>query len=142
VTLLIEEFKRFYQDHRSMDLSKMDEIYTEDIVFRDPLHRIQGLPILRDTMSAMYANINECRFEYLDQLVTDNSAYIKWNMHYRHAKLGNTLISVRGVSQIQFSDRIHFHEDIYDMGELLYEHIPMMGGAIRYLKKRLIRGIS
>ncbi|ODS22764.1 transcriptional regulator [Candidatus Endobugula sertula] len=139
MTLLIENFKRFYQDHRSMDLSRMDEIYAEDIVFRDPLHRIQGLPILRDTMNEMYANLSECRFEYLDQLVTHDSAYIKWNMHYRHPKLGNTLISVRGVSQIQFSELIDFHEDIYDMGELLYEHVPMMGGLVRWLKKRLVR---
>lgn len=117
----------------------MDEIYAEDIVFRDPLHRIQGLPILRDTMNEMYANLSECRFEYLDQLVTHDSAYIKWNMHYRHPKLGNTLISVRGVSQIQFSELIDFHEDIYDMGELLYEHVPMMGGLVRWLKKRLVR---
>ena len=34
-------------------------------------------------------------------------------------------------------DRVHFHQDYFDAGALLYEHLPLMGGAIRWLKGRL-----
>jgi esterase/lipase superfamily enzyme len=138
LTSLVDKLKHFYQDRSSIDLSRMDEIYADDVVFRDPLHRIQGLAKLRDTLDGMYEPLTECRFEYLDQVVAEGSAYIKWNMHYRHPKLGNKLITVRGVSQLQFSELIDYHEDIYDMGELLYEHVPLMGSVIQWLKNRLL----
>lgn len=137
--VIVKRFKDFYQNLKSTDLSKMDELYASDVIFRDPIQQIQGLTPLQDYMDDMYRKLTECRFEYLDQLVSSNGAYIKWNMHFRHSSLGDKLITVRGVSQIQFDDTIIFHEDIYDMGELIYEHVPLMGGVTRWLKRRLIR---
>ncbi len=134
---LVDRFKEFYQNHQSTDPSRLDEIYSEKVVFQDPVHVIRGLPKVRDYLDAMYSGLTECRFEYLDQLDSDASAYIKWNMHYRHPKLNDKLITVRGVTLIHYSDRIDFHEDIYDMGSLLYEHLPVMGPATRWLKRRL-----
>jgi esterase/lipase superfamily enzyme len=137
---IVEKFKEFYQNKNATDLSKIDELYSDEIVFRDPIHQIRGLAALHDYMDDMYVNLSECRFEYLDQLVSVNSAYIKWNMHYRHPKFGNRLITVRGVSQINFDTSITFHEDIYDMGELIYEHVPLLGRVVRCLKHRLAKG--
>ncbi len=134
----VENFKRFFKNEKSANLSRMDDLYREDVVFRDPVHQIRGLTSLQDYMADMYANITECRFEYLDELVSDGRAYIKWNMHFRHPKMGGKLITVRGVTHIHFDERIFFHEDIYDMGELLYEHVPIIGGATRWLKNRLV----
>lgn len=135
--MLISEFKKFYVNHNATDLTRLEEVYAESIVFRDPIHSIRGLPALRDYLAAMYENITECQFEYLDELVGEHSAYIKWNMHFRHPKFKNKPITVRGVSQIQFDQRITYHEDIYDLGELLYEHVPVLGGATRWIKGRL-----
>lgn len=118
----------------------MDELYSSDVIFRDPVHQIQGIAPLHDYMDDMYRKLTECRFEYLDQLVCEHSAYIKWNMHFRHESLGNKLITVRGVSQIQYDEKVIFHEDVYDMGELIYEHVPVIGGVTRWLKRRLVRG--
>jgi hypothetical protein len=58
-------------------------------------------------------------------------------MHFKHPKLGNRLISVRGVSHLQISDKIDFHEDFYDMGAMLYEQLPLLGNVTRWLKLRL-----
>ncbi|WP_101758977.1 nuclear transport factor 2 family protein [Oceanicoccus sp. KOV_DT_Chl] len=135
---IIKLFKDSYRDMLAMDLSQLDQLYADNIVFKDPVHEIRGLIALQDYMAAMCANTQACQFEYLDQVVTDQSAYIKWNMHFRHPKLGGgKLITVRGVSQIQFAERIYYHEDIYDMGEMVYEHVPLVGGLTRWLKARL-----
>lgn len=121
-----------------MDLSKLDRLYTENLLFKDPVHEVRGLVAMQDYMAAMIANVSECRFEFLDQIATDNTAYIKWNMYFRHPKLqAGNLLTVRGVSQINFAERIHYHEDFYDVGSMVYEHVPVIGGLTRWLKRRL-----
>lgn len=137
--LLLNDFKQLYQNLDDTSISRLDQVYAPGVTFKDPVHDIEGLVALQDYLSAQSEGLTECRFEYLDELIGDNSAYIKWIMRFRHAKLGNRLISVRGVSHIHFSDKIDFHEDLYDMGALLYEQIPLVGTVTRWLKARLTR---
>lgn len=135
---LIESFKAAYGDLMCADLAALDRIYAGNVEFRDPIHRLNGLPALQDYLAASLANVQECRFEFLDQLCADQVAYIKWNMHFRHPRLaGGERLSVRGMSQLLFTDRIYFHEDSYDMGQMLYEHLPLVGGLTRWLRGRL-----
>jgi hypothetical protein len=32
---------------------------------------------------------------------------------------------------------VYYHRDYYDAGSMLYEHIPLMGYAIRKIKKKV-----
>lgn len=135
---LLEELKLAYVDMLQMQLVELDKLYAEDVIFRDPVNTLRGLPALQDYLAATIAQLTECRFEYLDQLVSDNSAYLKWVMHFRHPRLASgERVSVRGMTQLQFNDRIYFHEDSYDVGQLLYEHVPVLGGLNRWLKARM-----
>ena len=136
-SILIERFKSQFRILHEADLSRLRELYSERIVFKDPVHEIRGLVELEDYFSALCSDLSDCRFEYLDEIVGDNSAYIKWMMHFKHPRLGNRLISVRGVSNLKFSDRIDFHEDFYDMGAMLYEQLPLLGNVTRWLRLRL-----
>lgn len=134
---LVDRMKIYYKDLHAADLSDLHNIYADNIVFKDPVHKIQGLVELEDYFQALCIDLSDCRFEFLDELVSDDSAYIKWIMHFRHPKLGNRLISVRGVSHLKFSDRIDFQEDFYDMGAMLYEQLPLLGNVTRWLRHRL-----
>ncbi|WP_421846463.1 nuclear transport factor 2 family protein [Marinomonas sp.] len=136
-SLLIERFKAFYLDVKHPQLDKIDDVYTEDVLFKDPVHELRGAENLHAYLSEMCVNVHSGRFEYLDQIVSENTAYIKWNMHFKHPKLGNQTITVRGISQVQFNERIYFHEDVYDLGQLIYEHVPLLGAVVKGLKKRL-----
>jgi len=137
-TPLIERFKDYFRIMHDADLTRLREIYSDQIVFRDPVHDIRGLVEMEDYFMAMCADLSDCRFEYLDEVVGDSAAYVKWVMHFRHPRLRNRLISVRGVSHLKFSDRIDFHEDFYDMGAMLYEQLPILGNVTRWLRLRLV----
>lgn len=134
---LVKKFKAYYSDLITSDLCQLSHIYDNDAEFRDPVHCISGVVALEEYLLKLCSNVTECRFEFLDELVDENSAYIKWIMHYRHPKMGNKLISVRGASHIRFKGKIEFHEDIYDLGEMLYEHIPVIGWIVRAIKRGL-----
>ena len=135
---LIERFKSFYKDIKHIPLSHIDELYADNVIFKDPVQEVRSLEQLHAYMSDLCSNVHSGRFEYLDQMVNDHSAYIKWNMHFQHPKLGNKTLTVRGISQIQFNDRIYYHEDVYDLGQMLYEHIPLLGCAVKGLKRRFV----
>jgi hypothetical protein len=136
-TTLIERFKTYFKLLHEADLSKLREIYAEQVVFKDPVHEMRGLVELEDYFTSLCSDLSECRFEYLDEVVTEQSAYIKWIMHFKHPRLGNRLISVRGVSHLKLGDKIEYHEDFYDMGAMLYEQLPLLGNVTRWLRLRL-----
>ena len=134
---LLERFKDNFKDLQQADWSQLGEFYADDIVFKDPVHELRGLVILEDYFTTLCADLIDCRFEYLDQVVSDNSAYLKWIMHFRHPRLGKDVIDVRGVSHLRWSEKIDFHEDFYDMGAMLYERLPVLGNVTRWLRLRL-----
>ena len=110
-------------------MSHLRHLYSDQVLFKDPVHEIRGLVELEDYFTAMCGDLTDCRFEYLDEVVTDHAAYVKWVMHFKHPRLGNRLISVRGVSHLRISDKIDYHEDFYDMGAMLYEQLPLLGSV-------------
>ncbi|MGI1678490.1 MAG: nuclear transport factor 2 family protein [Cellvibrionaceae bacterium] len=142
---VVERFKLFYSTlvdttRDAHEWAELDSIYTEDIYFCDPVHSVESRQSLHHYMSDMCDNLSECRFVYLDEVILNGTAYIKWDMYFRHPKLGNKSIQVRGVSQIEFNEKgIFYHEDFYDMGAMLYENIPLLGGGVRWLKRRLVQ---
>lgn len=130
-------FKDYFKVVHDSDLSRLRDLYDEEIVFKDPVHEIRGLVELEDYFTSMCSDLSDCRFEYLDELIGEDAAYVKWVMHFKHPKLGNRLISVRGVSHLKIGDKIEFHEDFYDMGAMLYEQLPLLGNVTRWLRLRL-----
>ena len=124
-------------DTHNLDL--LNDLYSEDVAFRDPLHQLTGLTALRAYFAQLYAKVPEChyRFEGTDELEPGHG-YIRWTLHYRHPQLARgQLISLHGCSHLRWHERVYFHQDYFDAGALLYEHLPIMGSAIRWLKGRL-----
>jgi hypothetical protein len=135
---LLQEFKAFYQEANSSNLERMDRIYTQDIEFRDPLHNILGILALKSYMKNLYANSNCVEFEYTDEQRGENSATIAWYMKFSHSGLARgKMIKLRGITQIRFTDRIYYQEDFYDLGAMLYQHIPVLGAIVRFVNKRV-----
>ena len=136
-TALISNFKSYFKLLHKADLSQLGELYADQVLFKDPVHEIRGLVELEDYFTSMCADLSDCRFEYLDEVLGERSAYIKWMMHFKHPRLGNRLISVRGVSHLKLGEKIEYHEDFYDMGAMLYDQLPLLGNVTRGLKMRL-----
>ncbi|MFG0414609.1 nuclear transport factor 2 family protein [Pseudomonas sp. zjy_8] len=120
-------------------LDQLSELYSDDVRFQDPLHEVQGLGAVRRYFAELYANVDALHFEFhgFDQ-VADGEGYLRWTMRYRHPRLrGGEEIAVAGCSHLLWRERVYRHRDYFDAGALLYEHLPLLGGVIAWLKRRL-----
>lgn len=134
---LIDNFKTVYEGLDTNSISSIRSIYDEDIKFIDPFHEVNGLESLVGYFSKLYANIESCEFKFVEVFTGDSSAMITWNMKFSHRSLSNRLIEVPGSTEIRFNDKIHYHRDYFDAGKMLYENVPLIGSAIRYIKKKV-----
>lgn len=134
----LHQFARSFATLDKHNLQRLDSLYSDDIRFTDPLHEVQGLPALHAYFAQMYSNVSHLSFEFhgFDQ-VANGEGYLRWNMRFRHPRLaGGELIEVRGCSHLLWHDKVYRHHDYFDAGALLYEHVPVLGRIVRWLKRK------
>jgi limonene-1,2-epoxide hydrolase len=119
------------------NVERLGDIYAEDCVFEDPLHRIEGLTSLKTYMLNMYENVGYYEMNVTQQCVFGQRAFLNWTLTFCHPKLNhNRQIELLGISELVFEQRITFHRDYFDVGSMLYEHIPLLGRVIKRIKKQ------
>ena len=132
---LVDNFIELYQALNKNNLHLLGQVYGDDIIFTDPMHQISGLESLTQYFAKLYENVQHIQFEIKEVQQNDSQASLFWQMQYRHPKLNKgQLIRVDGMSQLKFNDKIYFHRDYFDLGQMLYEQVPCVGGLIRLLK--------
>lgn len=132
-----EEFARL----NASNLERLADLYSADVHFTDPLHEVCGLDELQRYFSELYANVEQLHFEFISyDLVADGQGYLRWVMSYRHPRLNRgRLISLEGCSLLRWNaeGKVERHRDYFDAGALIYQHVPLLGSAIRWLQRRL-----
>ncbi|KAF1010027.1 MAG: hypothetical protein GAK32_01743 [Pseudomonas fluorescens] len=134
--------RRFALAFASLDkhnLHQLDSLYSQDIHFCDPLHEVQGLTALQRYFAELYDNVRHLNFDFhgFDQ-VAEGEGYLRWTMSFCHPRLANgEMIRVEGCSHLLWRDKVYRHRDYFDAGALLYEHLPLIGRMIRWLKRRM-----
>lgn len=133
---LVNAFKLAYGNFDGQTVGKLKDLYMQSAVFVDPVHRIEGLPALERYFAASAKNLTYCRFEFIDEVVAQQSAFFKWRMQYAHKKIARGAdLQVTGASLIKFSECVYYHEDFYDLGAMVYEHIPLLRLGVKKVKQ-------
>ena len=136
----MEQFLKVYQDLNLDNIDSIEEIYGHDIHFIDPAHEIRGLAELRMYFENLYKNINTIHFDFLHPARAQDQGYVQWQMIFSHSRLKNGQdISVHGASFLKFSpdNKVHFHRDYFDLGSMLYQHLPLLGTVVKSINRRL-----
>lgn len=135
---LLNDFKEFYRYPDADNVEKMDRIYTQDVEFRDPVHSIHGRLALKNYVRTLYQDIHDVSFTYLEEQLGEHSAHIVWQIRYSHKQLNRGKpIEVRGLTLVHFTDRIYYHEDFFDLGAMIYQHVPILRHIVLYFNRRL-----
>lgn len=119
----------------------LEKTYTTDVYFNDTLKAIRGSKDLAHYLKESAAAVEDCRVQVLDHSRTEAGEYlVRWKMKIRFKKLRRGVDTwTVGVSHLRFSDdgRVVYHQDYWNAADGLYEHIPLLGGMIRAIKRRL-----
>jgi hypothetical protein len=136
---LKEKTDKVFNQLRKDNLEILKDFYAKDLVFEDPLGRIEGLQAMKTYYALMYENVTEIKFDFFKSIQEGNEFFFRWTMTLNSTKLnGGNDISVEGGSMIFFNDEglVTYHRDFFDMGEMIYEHIPLLKNLIKAVKKR------
>ena len=144
VAMLAKSLIALYSQGGLYTVDQLSAVYSDDVTFTDPAHSITGLHRLCDYLNHQYGNVQYCEFVLQGEWLNDNNLFLQWDMHLRHPKLksGNTIV-VNGLSKLIVSmhekgaAKIVEHRDYFDLGQLLYENVPVIGVINRQLKKGL-----
>ncbi len=137
---VVDAFKLLYNTlNRDTVLSGLiEQVYAENMTFVDSFHNISGLHHFLQYCDSIYENVEHCQFEFHEEFIKSDSAMLTWTMEYIHPQLNKgKAIYVNGSSHIRFNDKVFYHQDYVDGGALLYEHVPLLGRVIAFLKKRM-----
>lgn len=140
---VVERIAAIYREFRPVSRDELAACYSDDVVFTDPVQRIDGLDALTDYMNALAAGLVFCRFEFAEVAAGVHggtpTVFIAWQMRFAHRALeGGRELAIPGASLLHVSgDRASFHRDFYDLGAMVYEHVPVLGAAVRMVRARL-----
>ena len=135
----IAHFIETYSQLTKDNLAGLEKVYHKDVVFEDPAHCINGWYELHRYFKNLYSTINSCEFVVHSWLADESQAFVQWTMTFSHPDLekGRSRI-VEGCSRLEFKEeQVIYHRDYFDLGEMIYEGVPLLGKVIRHIKTRL-----
>lgn len=136
---VISRFVDYYAGLDTQPPSALAEIYRSDATLIDPFGEHSGLFALERYFTHLLANVQQCRFTVDVPLQQGDRFVVTWVMHWSHLRIARgAVLQLPGCSVVDMlDDRIIRQRDYYDAGEMLYEHLPVLGWAVRGVKRRV-----
>lgn len=132
---------RYFETLTLAALDGIDEIYAPEARFKDPFNDVQGVSAIRHVYAHMFDTLDAPGFVVLDSISADGRCCLIWQLRFNQRGSGRLRV-VHGASHLRFAPdgRIEMHRDYWDPAEELYEQVPVLGGLMRAIKRRLAAG--
>jgi steroid Delta-isomerase len=130
---------RFYEAIKPEDLGRIAEIYAENAFFKDPFNEVRGIVPITRIFSHMFEQVDSPRFVVRETVAQGDAALLTWDFEFAFRKpLPSGPRRIRGCSHLKFdaAGRVAYHRDYWDAAEELYEQFPILGGLMRWLRRR------
>ncbi|HKS32105.1 MAG TPA: nuclear transport factor 2 family protein [Enterobacteriaceae bacterium] len=139
ISSVIDRFVNYYTALDTQPQSAMTALYHPEAELIDPFGSHQGLFAIRRYFTHLLVNVSHCRFDIDAPLADEHRFVVTWTMHWSHPKIGGgEPLALPGCSVVTVQDgQVIRQRDFYDGGEMLYEHIPVLGWAVRSVKRRV-----
>ena len=140
--LAVQRVVHFFEHLQPADVVRIAELYTTDAQFKDPFNEVQGVPPIERIFSHMFASLEAPRFVITHQVLQGTQGFVTWDFLFVIPRMnGGQTQTIRGATHFVFRQedgvwRVAVHRDYWDAAEELYEKLPVLGGVMRWLKKR------
>ncbi|MEO6410198.1 MAG: nuclear transport factor 2 family protein [Burkholderiaceae bacterium] len=121
------------------DVARLGAYYADDARFKDPFNDAVGLAEVQRILGHMFVALEAPRFVVHEAVVQGDQAFLTWDFHFRFRRGDRAEQTVCGASHIVLdaTGRIALHRDYWDAAEELYEKLPLLGGLMRFVKRRI-----
>lgn len=136
----LERIVQFFETLSPQSLPQIAQIYTSNAHFKDPFNEVQGLSAIEAIFAHMFATLEAPRFVIQDSVQQGAQCFLTWDFEFRFKKTQpEKTQTIHGASHLLLDaqGRIHLHRDYWDAAEELYEKLPLLGTAMRWLKRRV-----
>ena len=138
----IDRFKAFLQGIGDVKFVRDNtpKVYAADAYLDDTLVVHHGA----EQIEAYFVKTSETMTSYQvtieDVARSGDDYYVRWTMVFAAPALsGGKPVHSIGISQIRMNreGKVEFHQDFWDSGKNFYAHLPVVGGAVGFVRKRL-----
>ncbi|MDI9245443.1 nuclear transport factor 2 family protein [Marinobacter sp. CHS3-4] len=138
VTQTLKQFTQLFNNLSSGNVKDIRNVYSDDVKFQDPFSSVNGIEDLTAYFSGAYANVISCHFDFGEPVINGRDVCIPWIMRLRHKRIrSGKQVNVDGISQLAIHNgKVTHHRDYFDVGQLLYENLPVLGKAIRWIRSK------
>ncbi len=114
--------------------------YSADAYLNDTLKTEIGAAAIEKYFLGTAENADEIRVEIQDVVRSGNDYYLRWVMDVKFKKFhrGKSFRTV-GMTHARFNDQglVILHQDYWDSTTGFFQHVPVLGAGIRYIKSLL-----
>ncbi|MCA0211969.1 MAG: nuclear transport factor 2 family protein [Proteobacteria bacterium] len=135
----VARIEGFFAALGPLDLARLSDFYTPDAYFKDPFNEVRGVPAIEGIFRHMFDALQAPRFVITSRLVDGDQCFLVWEFRFAFRNFHKEVEQVvHGGSHLLLSPdgRIRSHRDYWDAAEELYEKLPVVGGLMRWLKRR------
>ena len=136
----LDKLASYFASVTEATLPQLRDLYAPDAYFKDPFNEVRDVASIEHIFAEMYVSLHEPRFLVHSKVEQGNQAFLTWDFNFRIKKYKPHVVqTIRGSSHLKFDEqgRVCYHRDYWDAAEELYEKLPIVGGLMRFLKKRL-----
>lgn len=130
-------FTELYADLSEENVRRrVRDTYAPDAWFNDTLATEVGIDAIEKYLLKTARGSEMIKGTTQDVAVSGADCYVRWTLEFRTKNLaGGKPVITEGVSQLRFDEqgRIILHQDFWNPAAGVYQHLPLLGPAIRYV---------
>ena len=135
----IARIVQFFESLSPASVAQLGELYSAQAQFKDPFNDVTGVPAIARIFHHMFKTLDNPRFVVTNQVIQGTQCFLTWEFRFgfKNFKQGQPQV-ILGASHLVISEQgqVILHRDYWDAAEELYEKLPLVGGLMRWLKRR------
>jgi hypothetical protein len=138
----LDRFKAFLQGIGDAKYVRENtlKVYAADAYLDDTLAVHRGAAEIENYFVKTSETMTDYQVSIDDIARSGNDYYVRWTMVFAAPALsGGKPVHSIGISQIRLNreGQVEFHQDFWDSGKNFFAHLPIVGGAVGFVRKRL-----
>ena len=129
----------YFETLSPQSVAEVARYYAADARFKDPFNDVTGVAAIQHIFSHMFDALEKPHFVVTTQVVQGQQCFMTWEFRFgfKNFRQGEPQV-ILGATQLIFSASglVTLHRDYWDAAEELYEKLPLVGGLMRWLKRR------